>query len=155
MNRTNIENVLFDMGMSANNKGFAYIVDAVEIFEKEGGNIRITKELYPQIAKKYGTTPSRVERAIRHEFEKARSPKGNYDVAEKYIGFINCENSSSIAMLHTKLKQEFGDFGNQNEKNENRKAESVTASEIRQIIREELFKALYEIIKYGCPEENQ
>lgn len=106
MNRAKIEDTLLAIGVPAGIKGFNYIADAIEIFDERGTNIRITKELYPAIAKKNSTTPSRVERAIRHAFEVARSPKGNYDVVEKYIGFMNCENSSSLKQLHMMLKRE-------------------------------------------------
>lgn len=106
MNRAKIEDVLLAMGVPAGIKGFNYIADAVEIFDERGTNIGITKELYPAIAKKNNTTPSRAERAIRHAFEVARSPKGNYEVVEKYIGFMNCENSSSLKQLHMMLKRE-------------------------------------------------
>lgn len=106
MNRAKIEDVLLAMGVPAGILGFNYIADAIEIFDERGTNISITKELYPAIAEKNNTTPSRVERAIRHAFEVARSPKGNYDVVEKYIGFINYNNSSSLKQLYMMLKRE-------------------------------------------------
>lgn len=106
MNRAKIEDTLLAMGVPAGIKGFNYIADAIEIFDERGTNISITKELYPAIAEKNNTTPSKVERAIRHAFEVARSPKGNYDVVEKYIGFMNCENSSSLVMLYKRIKQD-------------------------------------------------
>lgn len=62
MNRTKIEDTLLSMGVPAGIKGFTYILDAVEIFDERGTNISITKELYPAIAEKNNTTPSRVER---------------------------------------------------------------------------------------------
>lgn len=106
MNREKIEDTLIAMGIPAGIKGFTYIVDAIEIFDERGTNIQITKELYPTIAEKNGTTPSRVERAIRHAFEVVRSRKGNPEVVEKYIGFTNCENSSSLKQLHMMLKRD-------------------------------------------------
>lgn len=110
MSRSKIEDLLLTMGVPAGIKGFNYIADAIEIFDEKGTDISITKELYPTIAKKNNTTPSRAERAIRHAFEVARSPKGNYDVVEKYIGFMNCENSSSLVMLYKRIKQECGEM---------------------------------------------
>lgn len=141
MNRAKIEDVLLAMGVPAGIKGFNYIADAVEMFDEKGTNISITKELYPTIAEKNNTTPSRAERAIRHAFEVARSPKGNYDVVEKYIGFMNCENSSSLVMLYKRIKQECGEMEKKGcieevAKKENEK--SITALEIREIIRQEL-----------------
>lgn len=105
MNRTKIEDTLLSMGVPAGIKGFNYIADAVEIFDERGTNISITKELYPAIAKKNNTTPSRVERAIRHAFEVVRS-KGSTDAVNKYIGNVNCNNSSSLKQLHMMLKRE-------------------------------------------------
>lgn len=149
MNRAKIEDVLLAMGVPAGIKGFNYIVDAVEIFDERGTDIGITKGLYPAIAKKNNTTPSRVERAIRHGFEVARSPKGNYDVVEKYIGFMNCENSSSLVMLYKRIKQECGETGKKEHVEEipNRESEDVAASEIRKIIRQELRMFLNELRK--------
>lgn len=106
MNGTKIEDVLLAMGVSAGIKGFTYIADAMQIFDERGTNISITKELYPAIAEKNGTTPSRVERAIRHTFGIVRSRKGNPEVVEKYIGFTNCNNSSSLKQLYMMMKRE-------------------------------------------------
>lgn len=104
MNRAKIEDVLLATGVPAGIKGFNYIADAVEIFDKRGTNISITKELYPTIAEKNNTTSTRVERAIRHDFEVART-KGNIDEVNKYIGTANCNNSSSLKQLHMMLKR--------------------------------------------------
>lgn len=106
MNREKIEDVLLAMGVPAGIKGFAYIVDAIQIFDERGTNIQITKELYPTVAEKNGTTPSRVEKAIRHAFECVRSYKGKPEVVEKYIGFTNCNNSSLLKQLYMMPKRE-------------------------------------------------
>lgn len=106
MNRAKIEDALLAMGVPAGIKGFNYIVDAVEIFDEIGTNISITKELYPAIAEKNNTTPSRVERAIRNAFSISRSRNGDPEIVEKYIGFTNCNNSSSLKQLHMMLKRE-------------------------------------------------
>lgn len=106
MNRAKIENVLMDMGVPAGIKGFNYIADAVEILDEHKGDISVTKELYPSIAKKRSTTASKVERAIRHAFDIARSEKGDYKTVEKYIGFMDCTNFNSLVMLHKRIKQE-------------------------------------------------
>lgn len=106
MNREKIEDTLIAMGIPAGIKGFTYIVDAIENFDERGTNIQITKELYPAIAKKNNTTPSRAERAIRHAFGIVRSHKGNPEVVEKYVGFTNCNNSSSLKQLYMMLKRE-------------------------------------------------
>lgn len=141
MNRAKIEDALLAMGIPTRIKGFNYIADTIQIFDERGTNIGITKELYPTIAKKNGTTSSRAERAIRHAFEVARSPKGNYGVVEKYIGFMNCENSSSLVMLYKRIKRECGEVENKERIEETTKQENetiMTALEIQEIIRQEL-----------------
>ncbi|MCI9136434.1 MAG: hypothetical protein HFH48_02555, partial [Lachnospiraceae bacterium] len=85
MNRAKIEDALLAMGVPAGIKGFNYISDAIQIFDERGTDIQITKELYPTIAKKNNTTPSRSERAIRHAFGIVRGHKGNPEIVEKYI----------------------------------------------------------------------
>lgn len=105
MNRAKIEDVLLAMGVPAGIKGFNYIADAIEIFDERGTNIKITKELYLAVAKKNETTPSRVERVIRHAFEVVRY-KGNKEAVNKYIGNVNCNNSSSLKQLRMMLKRE-------------------------------------------------
>ena len=75
----NIVDVLLSIGIPAGTKGFTYICDAMEIFDKDpyyaGGKIGV---LYHEIAKKRDSTPSRVERAIRHAFVTAIK-KGDED----------------------------------------------------------------------------
>lgn len=71
----------------------------------------ITKELYPNIANKYSTTPSRVKREIRHAIE-VTWLKGNIDVIDKIFGYTvsNKErqtNSEFIAMIADKIRFEF------------------------------------------------
>lgn len=133
MNRSEVENVLFEIGIPAGIKGFKYITDAILVLDKTE-NISVTKELYPMIAKKNNTTGSRVERAIRHAFEVARSPKGNHDVVEHYIGFMNCKNYSSLKMLYMRIKQESEENNSANGIFE----EVINEEKIRQIVQEEL-----------------
>lgn len=105
MKRAKIEDTLLAMGVPAGILGFNYIVDAIQIFDEKGTNISITKELYPRIAEKNNTTPSRAERAIRHAFEVVRT-RGDSEIVGKYIGNVNCNNSSSLKQLHIMLKRE-------------------------------------------------
>lgn len=105
MNREKIEDTLLAMGVPAGIKGFNYIADAMQIFDERGTDISITKELYPAIAERNNTTPSRTERAIRHAFGIVRGHKGNTEIVEKYIGFTNCNNSSSPKQLYMMLKR--------------------------------------------------
>ena len=72
---------------------------------------QITKSLYPEIAKKFGTTPSRVERAIRHAIEVAWG-RGEVDLMENIFGYTvsaakgKPTNSEFIAMIADKLRLE-------------------------------------------------
>lgn len=148
MNRVKIEDALLAMGVPAGIKGFNYIADAVEIFDERGTNISITKELYPAIAKKNNTTSSRVERAIRHAFERVRSYMGNPEVINHYIGMDNCENSSSLKTFYIRIKQECEEAEKKECVEEVPKQEnesSITALEIREIIRQELRMFLNEM----------
>lgn len=148
MNRAKIEDVLLAMGVPAGINGFNYIADAVEIFDERGTNISITKELYPAIAKKNNATSSRVERAIRHAFERVRSYRGNPEVINHYIGMDNCENSSSLKTLYIRIKQECEEAEKKERVEEVPKQEnesSITALEIREIIRQELRMFLNEM----------
>ena len=71
----------------------------------------ITKVLYPEIAKKFQTTPSRVERAIRHAIEVAWN-RGNYETISKLFGYTvhhlksKPTNSEFIAMIADKIRME-------------------------------------------------
>lgn len=148
MNRAKIEDTLLEMGVPAGIKGFSYIADAIEIFDERGTNIGITRELYPAIAERNNTTPSRVERSIRHAFEVVRSRRGNPEVINHYIGMDNCENSSSLKTLYLRIKQERRETEKEENVKETAKQENetpITALEIREIIRQELRMFLNEL----------
>lgn len=102
--REKVEDVLLKMGMPVNLKGFCYIRDSVLILDAEK-DIKITY-LYFKLAKEYGTTAQRVERAIRHAFETVRNCKADFELVEHYIGFINCSNSASLSMLRMRIKED-------------------------------------------------
>lgn len=106
MNRNKVEDVLFSMGIMAHIKGFKYIVDALEVIDKEGCGISMTKILYPEVAKMNHTTGSRVERAIRHAISIGNSEVGDYEVFEKYIGHINTTNGAALTSLYKHIKRE-------------------------------------------------
>ena len=105
-----VTEIIHQMGVPAHIKGYQYLRDAI-IFVIDEVNLlgAVTKELYPMIAEKYDTTPSRVERAIRHAIELAWD-RGNVDLMNKFFGYtINVErgkptNSECIAMVADKLK---------------------------------------------------
>lgn len=100
--------VMIELGTPANLKGYYYIREAILYCLKNQMN-SVTKALYPYIAKKYDTTSSRVERAIRHAIE-VTWERGNEDVIKKYFGnTINMQrgkptNSEFIAIIADKLK---------------------------------------------------
>jgi two-component system response regulator (stage 0 sporulation protein A) len=107
-----VTGVLHEIGIPAHIKGYLYLREAiimvVQRVELLGG---VTKELYPSIAKKFTTTPSRVERAIRHAIEVAWS-RGNVELIHKLFGHtVNSDrgkptNSEFIAMVADKLRME-------------------------------------------------
>ena len=74
----------------------------------------ITKQLYPSIAQKFDTTPSRVERAIRHAIEVAWG-RGNMDTIDALFGYTihagkgKPTNSEFIALIADKIRLEYGD----------------------------------------------
>lgn len=105
-----ITSLLHDMGVPAHVKGYQYLRDAILMILDDFHLLTgITKDLYPKIAEKYDTTPSRVERAIRHAIELAWS-RGNVDLMTDYFGYtINLEkgkptNSEFIAMVSDRIR---------------------------------------------------
>lgn len=105
-----VTTLLHDMGVPAHVKGYQYLRDALlRVLANPGLIGNITKELYPKIADKYDTTPSRVERAIRHAIELAWG-RGNVDLITEYFGYtVNLEkgkptNSEFIAMVSDRIR---------------------------------------------------
>ena len=109
---TEITNIIHEIGVPAHIKGYLYLREAIKMVidnvELLGA---VTKELYPSIAKKYNTTPSRVERAIRHAIEVAWS-RGKVDTINQLFGYTvhntkgKPTNSEFIAMIADKLRLE-------------------------------------------------
>lgn len=107
-----VTNVLHEIGVPAHIKGYQYLRDAIIMVIKDIDIINsITKQLYPNIAKEYNTTPSRVERAIRHAIEVAWG-RGQVDAIDTLFGYtVNLgkgkpTNSEFIAMIADKLRLE-------------------------------------------------
>lgn len=108
----NITTIIHEIGVPAHIKGYQYLREAITMVYN---NIEIlgaiTKTLYPAIAEKYKTTPSRVERAIRHAIEVAWT-RGNIDSISYIFGYtVNISkskptNSEFIAMVADKLRIE-------------------------------------------------
>ncbi len=115
-NKENLEalvtNIIHEVGVPAHIKGYQYLREAIIMVVDNIDIInQITKNLYPEIAKKYGTTPSRVERAIRHAIEVAWG-RGQQEVVESIFGYTisaakgKPTNSEFIAMISDKLRLE-------------------------------------------------
>lgn len=105
-----VTEIIHQIGVPAHIKGYHYLREAIILSIKNSEIINsITKLLYPTVAKNYGTTPSRVERAIRHAIEVAWD-RGDIDVLNSYFGYtIQNErgkptNSEFIAMISDKLR---------------------------------------------------
>ncbi|HIS29945.1 MAG TPA: sporulation transcription factor Spo0A [Candidatus Limivivens intestinipullorum] len=110
---TDVTNIIHEIGVPAHIKGYQYLRDsiimAVGDMEMLGS---ITKILYPTIAKKHQTTPSRVERAIRHAIEVAWS-RGKMDTIDELFGYTvnggkgKPTNSEFIALIADKIRLEY------------------------------------------------
>ena len=107
-----VTNVIHEIGVPAHIKGYQYLREAIIMVVSNIDMInQITKQLYPEIAEKYHTTPSRVERAIRHAIEVAWG-RGQQDVVESIFGYTvsaakgKPTNSEFIAMIADKLRLE-------------------------------------------------
>ena len=109
---TEVTNVIHEVGVPAHIKGYQYLREAIMMAVRDINIINsITKRLYPAIARDYSTTPSRVERAIRHAIEVAWS-RGQVEAIDSIFGYtINLgkgkpTNSEFIAMIADKLRLE-------------------------------------------------
>lgn len=107
-----VTNVIHEVGVPAHIKGYQYLREAIIMVVNNIDVInQITKQLYPEIAHKYGTTPSRVERAIRHAIEVAWG-RGQTETVESIFGYTvsaakgKPTNSEFIAMIADKLRLE-------------------------------------------------
>ncbi len=107
-----VTNVIHEVGVPAHIKGYQYLREAIMMVIKDTEVInQITKQLYPEIAGKYHTTPSRVERAIRHAIEVAWG-RGEQGTVENIFGYTvsanrgKPTNSEFIAMIADKLRLE-------------------------------------------------
>ena len=111
--KTIVCNMLKDIGMPANLQGYTYLRSAILVCIHDETNLEcVTKLLYPSIAKKYNTTPTRVERSMRHAIEKAFQ-RGNMAAIDSMFGYTvdsarsKPTNSEFIATLTTQVKLQF------------------------------------------------
>jgi len=107
---TMVTGIIHEIGVPAHIKGYQYLREAIIIAVEDMDVINaITKVLYPQVAKAFGTTPSRVERAIRHAIEVAWD-RGDLDTLQKFFGYTVSNtkgkptNSEFIALIADKLQ---------------------------------------------------
>ncbi len=107
-----VTNIIHEIGVPAHIKGYQYLREAIMMVVNDIDIInQITKQLYPDIARKFKTTPSRVERAIRHAIEVAWG-RGQTETVESIFGYTvsaakgKPTNSEFIAMIADKLRLE-------------------------------------------------
>lgn len=108
-----VTNVIHEIGVPAHIKGYQYLRDAIMMSVNDSEVLNsITKVLYPTIAKKHKTTPSRVERAIRHAIEVAWS-RGKMDTIDELFGYTvsygkgKPTNSEFVALIADKIRLEY------------------------------------------------
>ena len=102
--------ILHEVGVPAHIKGYQYVREAIIIVVQNMDAINaVTKVLYPEVAKRFNTTPSRVERAIRHAIEVAWD-RGDLETLQSYFGYtVNSAkgkptNSEFIAMIADRIR---------------------------------------------------
>ena len=107
---TQVTKIIHQIGVPAHIKGYQYLRTAILLTVKDSDIINsVTKILYPSVAKKYQTTTSRVERAIRHAIEVAWD-RGDVDTLNSYFGYTiqnnrgKPTNSEFIAMIADNLR---------------------------------------------------
>ncbi|MGN0402924.1 MAG: sporulation initiation factor Spo0A C-terminal domain-containing protein [Acetatifactor sp.] len=105
-----VTDMIHEIGVPAHIKGYQYLREAIMMSVEDSGMISsITKILYPTIAKRFQTTPSRVERAIRHAIEVAWS-RGRMETLDSLFGYTidtgkgKPTNSEFIALIADKIR---------------------------------------------------
>ena len=102
--------VIHEVGVPAHIKGYQYVREAIVIAVQDMDVINaVTKVLYPEVARRYSTTPSRVERAVRHAIEVAWD-RGDLETLQRYFGYTVSNtkgkptNSEFIAMIADRIR---------------------------------------------------
>lgn len=105
-----VTDIIHQIGIPAHIKGYHYLREAILMSIDNSEYLHaITKQLYPSVAKRFNTTPSRVERAIRHSIEVAWD-RGDVDVLNSYFGYTihslrgKPTNSEFIAMITDRMR---------------------------------------------------
>jgi two-component system response regulator (stage 0 sporulation protein A) len=111
-----VTQIIHQIGVPAHIKGYQYLRTAILLTVQDSDIINsVTKVLYPSVAKKYSTTTSRVERAIRHAIEVAWD-RGDVDTLNSYFGYTiqnnrgKPTNSEFIAMIADNLRLKYKMF---------------------------------------------
>ena len=104
--------VIHEVGVPAHIKGYQYVREAIIIAVQDMEVINaVTKVLYPEVARRFNTTPSRVERAVRHAIEVAWD-RGDLETLQRYFGYTVSNtkgkptNSEFIAMIADRIRLE-------------------------------------------------
>ena len=107
---TLVTSIIHEVGVPAHIKGYQYVREAIMIAVEDMDVINsVTKVLYPEVAKRFSTTPSRVERAIRHAIEVAWD-RGDLETLQKFFGYtvsnsnVKPTNSAFIAMISDRIR---------------------------------------------------
>ena len=107
-----VTSIIHEVGVPAHIKGYQYVREAIVIAVQDMDVINaVTKVLYPEVARRYATTPSRVERAVRHAIETAWD-RGDLETLQRYFGYtVNSAkgkptNSEFIAMIADRIRLE-------------------------------------------------
>lgn len=102
--------VIHEVGVPAHIKGYQYVREAIVIAVQDMDVINaVTKVIYPEVARRYSTTPSRVERAVRHAIEVAWD-RGDLETLQRYFGYTVSNtkgkptNSEFIAMIADRIR---------------------------------------------------
>lgn len=102
--------IIHEVGVPAHIKGYQYVREAIMITVEDMEVINsVTKVLYPEVAKRYHTTPSRVERAIRHAIEVAWD-RGDIETLQRFFGYTVSNikgkptNSEFVAMISDRIR---------------------------------------------------
>lgn len=110
---TQVTRIIHQIGVPAHIKGYQYLRTAILMTISDNDVINsVTKVLYPSVAKKYQTTTSRVERAIRHAIEVAWD-RGDVDTLNSYFGYTiqnsrgKPTNSEFIAMIADNMRLKY------------------------------------------------
>ena len=104
-----VTEIIHEIGIPAHIKGYQYLREAIMLTVEDMEVINaVTKVLYPEVARRFGTTPSRVERAIRHAIEVAWD-RGDVETLQRFFGYTvsgikgKPTNSEFIAMIADRL----------------------------------------------------